>query len=100
MYWAMGSPWSPATPGAKYCGALIPPDAVSIGRPGIEIGAPGLPGFASKAWSWTITRSDESGAKAETVEPKTVTDCVTHKSVLNCTVTVVVAPPETDTPST
>src|ERR1035441_7943017 len=37
MYCAIGSPWSPATPGAKYWGAFIPPDAVSIGTPGIEI---------------------------------------------------------------
>ena len=42
---AIGSPWSPATPGTKYCGALMPPEAVSMGMPGMETGAPGRPGI-------------------------------------------------------
>jgi len=33
---------------AKYCGALIPPEADSTGRPGMETGAPGRPGLASR----------------------------------------------------
>src|ERR1039457_3040986 len=61
MYCAIGSPWSPATPGAKYWGAFIPPDAVSIGTPGIEIGAPGRPGFASSSSSLTMIRWPGSG---------------------------------------
>ena len=40
----MGSPWSPATPGAKYCGALMPPEAVSMGRPGDGNGRAGTAG--------------------------------------------------------
>jgi len=35
----------------------MPPEAVSMGNPGVEMGAPGRPGFASSNWSWTTTRS-------------------------------------------
>ena len=61
MYCAIGSPWSAITPGAKYCGALMPPAAVSMGKPGIEMGAPGRPGLASSNCSRTNTVCDGSG---------------------------------------
>ena len=58
---AIGSPWSPATPGAKYCGALMPLEAVSTGSPGMDTGAPGRPGLASRISSRMSTRSAGSG---------------------------------------
>src|SRR5271157_3717321 len=83
----MGSPWSPATPGAKYCGALIPPEAVSIGRPGIEIGAPGRPGLASSTLSWMTMLCAGSGVMTDGAEATTVIDCWTAASCWNCRLT-------------
>src|ERR1035441_9037777 len=70
----MGSPWSPATPGAKYWGALIPLEAVSMGRPGMEMGAPGRPGFASRTWSWMTMLCAGSGVVTDGAEATTVID--------------------------
>src|SRR5271167_140980 len=93
----MGSPWSPATPGAKYCGALIPPDAVSMGSPGIEIGAPGRPGLASSTWSWITTVCPGSGVRVDGDDSTTVTDCANDTSCWNCTLTLLACPAATET---
>src|ERR1022692_2387739 len=76
----MGSPWSPATPGAKYWGALIPLEAVSMGRPGMEMGAPGRPGFASRTWSWMTMLCAGSGVVTDGAEATTVIDWWTAAS--------------------
>ncbi len=44
----------------------MPPAAVSIGRPGMEIGAPGRPGLASSNSSRTMTFEEGSGADSAT----------------------------------
>src|SRR2546427_2571475 len=74
MYCAMGSPWSPATPGAKYCGAFTPPEAVSDGNPGSDSGMPGWPGFAVISSSWLYTRFDGSVAGRSTLATTVVVD--------------------------
>src|ERR1035438_2393969 len=80
----MGSPWSPATPGAKYWGALIPLEAVSMGRPGMEMGAPGRPGFASRTWSWMTMLCAGSGVVTDGAEATTVIDWWTLRAVGLC----------------
>ena len=59
---------------AKYCGALMPPEAVSIGKPGIEIGAPGRPGLASNTSSCTTMFCEGSGVSEDGAEATTVND--------------------------
>ena len=61
-------------------GALIPPDAVSMGSPGIEIGAPGRPGLASSTWSWMMMLCAGSGVSKDGAEATTVIACDTEAS--------------------
>ena len=93
----MGSPWSPATPGAKYCGALIPPEAVSMGSPGMEIGAPGRPGLASSTWSWMMMLCAGSGVRDDGSEATTVTACMDEAICWNCMSVFVGWPAATET---
>jgi hypothetical protein len=51
----------------------MPLDAVSIGRPGMEIGAPGRPGLASRMSPRTKMRCAGSGAKMSAFSTSAVT---------------------------
>src|SRR5712692_341722 len=55
-----------------------------MGRPGMEIGAPGRPGLASKTWSWITTVWAGSGVSDDGAEATTVMACRTETNCRNC----------------
>ena len=51
-----------------------------MGRPGMEMGAPGRPGFASRTWSWMTMLCAGSGVVTDGAEATTVIDWWTAAS--------------------